>query len=58
MNRITKNRLSTTIAAAAMTLLVVAFSAGPGHGQTKPARDPGSYHGELDFPISWKRYYA
>ena len=58
MNSITKNRLSTTIAAAAMTLLVVAFSAGPGHAQNKPARDPGSYHGELDFPISWKRYYA
>jgi len=27
-------------------------------GQTKLQTSPGGYHGELDFPISWKRYYA
>jgi hypothetical protein len=27
-------------------------------GQTKLQKSPGGYHGELDYPISWKRYYA
>ncbi len=26
--------------------------------QTKLQKSPGGYHGELDFPISWKRYYT
>ena len=26
--------------------------------QTKLQNSPGGYHGELDFPISWKRYYT
>lgn len=26
--------------------------------QNKPAANPGSYHGEMDFPINWKRYYS
>jgi hypothetical protein len=27
-------------------------------GQDKLQQSPGGYHGELDFPISWKRYYS
>jgi hypothetical protein len=27
-------------------------------GQSKLQTSPGGYHGELDFPISWKRYYS
>jgi hypothetical protein len=27
-------------------------------GQKKLQTSPGGYHGELDFPISWKRYYS
>ena len=30
----------------------------PVQAQDKAARNPGSSHGEQDFPISWKRYYA
>jgi len=30
----------------------------PAAGQDKLQRSPGGYHGELDFPISWKRYYS
>ena len=26
--------------------------------QSKLQKSPGGYHGELDFPISWKRYYS
>ncbi len=26
--------------------------------QKKLQKSPGGYHGELDFPISWKRYYS
>jgi len=27
-------------------------------GQDKIQTSPGGYHGEMDFPISWKRYYT
>jgi hypothetical protein len=27
-------------------------------GQSKLQKSPGGYHGELDFPMSWKRYYS
>ena len=30
----------------------------PGRAQSNQAKNPGSYHGENDFPISWKRYYG
>jgi len=30
----------------------------PVYAQKKLQKNPGGYHGELDFPISWKRYYA
>ena len=37
--------------------VVLPFSSGLLPGQTKLQKSPGGYHGELDFPISWKRYY-
>jgi len=30
----------------------------PAFAQKKLQKSPGGYHGELDFPISWKRYYS
>lgn len=30
----------------------------PAMAQKKEQKSPGGYHGELDFPISWKRYYS
>jgi hypothetical protein len=42
---------------AAAALLPLASGPLPA-GQTKLQTSPGGYHGELDFPISWKRYYA
>ncbi len=30
----------------------------PAFGQKKLQKSPGGYHGELDFPISWNRYYS
>ena len=37
--------------------LVAAWS-NPVSAQDKEQLNPGRYHGELDFPISWKRYYG
>lgn len=28
------------------------------YSQVKKQESPGGYHGELDFPVSWKRYYS
>lgn len=39
-------------------LLMLAFLAGPAVGQNKLQQSAGGYHGELDFPWSWKRYYS
>jgi len=38
--------------------VILPSSSGLLPGQTKIQKSPGGYHGELDFPISWKRYYA
>lgn len=41
--------------------IIVILGAGfifPLNGQKKLQTSPGGYHGELDFPISWKRYYS
>ncbi|MCK7461379.1 MAG: hypothetical protein MZU84_04585 [Sphingobacterium sp.] len=35
-----------------------ASSPAPAVAQAKLQSNPGGYHGELDFPISWKRYYS
>ncbi len=42
------------------TLVVCLLAAGaaPAFAQIKQQPSPGGYHGELDFPISWKRYYS
>ncbi len=40
----------------AVFLLTAGFE--PALGQSKLQENPGGYHGELDFPWSWKRYYS
>jgi hypothetical protein len=40
----------------AVFLLTASFQ--PVFAQSKLQENPGGYHGELDFPISWKRYYS
>ncbi len=44
----------------ACLLAVSSFCGGAraGPAQSKLQQSPGGYHGELDFPISWKRYYS
>lgn len=43
----------------ALIVIVIALaSAAPVLAQAKLQKSPGGYHGELDFPISWKRYYG
>ena len=37
-------------------LAVIGFN--PAIAQKKLQTSPGGYHGEQDFPISWKRYYS
>jgi hypothetical protein len=41
-------------------LLSVSMLAGPwvAAAQSKLQESPGGYHGELDFPMNWKRYYS
>ncbi|NQT80895.1 MAG: hypothetical protein HQ555_10965 [Candidatus Aminicenantes bacterium] len=41
-----------------LTVLLVASFTVPAFGQKKLQKNPAGYHGELDFPISWKRYYS
>jgi len=41
----------------AMAALAVAAYLQPAAAQKKLQMSPGGYHGELDFQISWKRYY-
>jgi hypothetical protein len=41
-----------------LTLFLLTGFINPGFAQKKLQKSPGGYHGELDFPISWKRYYA
>ncbi|MBN1938106.1 MAG: hypothetical protein JW843_00870, partial [Candidatus Aminicenantes bacterium] len=41
-----------------ITLILAVLLAGTLLAQTKLQLNPGGYHGELDYPISWKRYYA
>ncbi len=40
----------------AVFLLTAGFE--PAFAQSKVQLNPGGYHGELDFPVSWKRYYS
>ncbi len=44
---------------AAVLMLGIAFVLNPQcFAQEKIQKSPGGYHGELDFPISWSRYYT
>jgi len=40
-----------------ISALLMAILINPVSAQKKLETSPGGYHGELDFPISWKRYY-
>ena len=42
----------------AFILTAVLILALPGIAQKDLQKSPGGYHGELDFPISWSRYYS
>ena len=42
----------------ATAVLLLAVLALPLAAQDKLQKSPGGYHGELDFPISWKQYYS
>jgi hypothetical protein len=41
-----------------LAVLLTAVWTMPAMAQAKRQDSPGGYHGELDFPISWKRYYS
>jgi len=42
----------------AVVLLLALILVLPTYAQEKLQQSPGGYHGELDFPISWSRYYS
>lgn len=44
--------------AAAAALMLAFLVTGPVVAQSKLQTNPGGYHGELDYPMSWKRYYG
>ena len=41
-----------------LAVFLLIGSAVPALAQSKLQTSPGGYHGELDFPMSWKRYYS
>ena len=43
---------------ATLALAMVFVLTSPGIAQKNRQDSPGGYHGELDFPISWSRYYS
>ncbi len=53
---------ATAFGISALKWLILSFLATalflPLTGQKKLQTSPGGYHGELDFPVSWKRYYS
>lgn len=46
------------ISVLALSALLLASFVTPAMAQKKLQKSPGGYHGELDFPISWNRYYS
>ncbi|MFO8173304.1 MAG: M14 family metallopeptidase, partial [Longimicrobiales bacterium] len=46
-----------TLAACSLAVSMTLTAPAPAAAQEKLQQSPGGYHGELDFPISWKRYY-
>ncbi len=47
-----------TLAACSLVASLLFSAPAPAGAQDKLQKSPGGYHGELDFPISWKRYYS
>ena len=43
---------------ATLVITMVLVLTPPGIAQKNLQKSPGGYHGELDFPISWSRYYS
>jgi hypothetical protein len=41
-----------------ISVFLLTALAAPAFAQKKLQKSPGGYHGELDFPISWKQYYS
>lgn len=41
-----------------LSIFLIAIFSNSAIAQKKLQKSPGGYHGELDFPISWKRYYS
>jgi hypothetical protein len=46
------------LAVPVLAALILAAWTYPAAAQSKLQQNPGGYHGELDFPISWKQYYS
>jgi hypothetical protein len=55
MRAISSSRL---LSACFLALCLMVAGAGTAAAQAKLQQSPGGYHGELDFPIDWKRYYT
>ncbi len=41
-----------------LAVCLTAAGAGSVFAQSKLQESPGGYHGEMDFPLNWKRYYS
>jgi hypothetical protein len=52
------NKYITSIPVLFLAALVTALGFNPAIAQKKLQTSPGGYHGEQDFPISWKHYYS
>jgi hypothetical protein len=46
------------LVACSLAVSLLTTAPAPAAGQDKLQNSPGGYHGELDFPMSWKRYYT
>ena len=53
-----KKNIFKFISALSLAVLFMMSFMTPVFAQKKLQKSPGGYHGELDFPISWKRYYS
>jgi len=54
-----KTKISKRHAAVVLAVFITGTLVGlPALGQKKLQKSPGGYHGEMDFPISWKHYYS
>jgi hypothetical protein len=58
--KIIRKSMKTTalLATVCLALFSLVLLAAHTSGQSKVQKSPGGYHGELDFPISWKHYYT